>query len=96
MDIRDKAKREEDDDPMARKGKIQIKRQYPLFTDRCQHSITLLYISICALFLGLPYLLHKGVYKDAFILHDETKEDPAEKKEKEDLEAKYGSQVCSK
>ena len=30
-------------------------------------------------FTGLPYLKHKGAYTDAFILHDETLEDPYEK-----------------
>ena len=35
------------------------------------------------LFLGLPYLLHKGVYLDAFTLHDESITDPFEEELKE-------------
>lgn len=43
--------------------------------------------------LGLPYLLHKKVYKDAFILHDESKGDPSEKVQKEEIRAVHGDDV---
>ena len=42
---------------------------------------------------GLPYLLHKKVYKDAFILHDESKNDPAEKAEKDEIRAVHGADI---
>ncbi len=35
-------------------------------------------------------MLHKGVYKDAFVLHDESEEDPYEKEELERVTAETG------
>ena len=42
---------------------------------------------------GLPYLLHKKVYQDSYILHDETFNDPYEKEEMDEKRAEFGSQV---
>ena len=44
---------------------------------------------------GLPYMLHKKVYQDAYILHDETFNDPVEKAELDEKRAEYGSQVTT-
>ena len=41
---------------------------------------------------GLPYLLHKKVYRDGFILHDETLNDPALQEEIEEYRLALGSQ----
>ncbi len=38
-------------------------------------------------------MLHKKVFTEAFILHDETVEDPAEKEEKDELRAIHGEDV---
>lgn len=35
----------------------------------------------------------KGVYCDAFVMHDETDDDPAEKEEEDEIKAQEGSQV---
>lgn len=45
------------------------------------------------LFVGLPYLLVKGVYKDAFILHDQSVADPANIRIKEKFPDQYANLV---
>ncbi len=39
-------------------------------------------------------MLHKGVYKDAFVLHDDSLEDPYEKEELERITAETGAEQC--
>lgn len=41
-------------------------------------------------------MLHKKVYDDSFILHDETLDDPLEKDAVEQMKAEFGSQVCAR